>query len=102
VNTFYLTLRATGYHPQSWHEATTAIIPKPNKPDYSLVKTYCPIALLNCIGKIPEKFMATRLAQIAEAHHLLHPDQISGRPQHSAINAAMALTHEIDTNVGTK
>jgi hypothetical protein len=55
---------------------TTTIIPKPNKPDYRSVKAYCPTALLNCIGKILEKLMATRLAHMAEAHHLLHPDQI--------------------------
>jgi hypothetical protein len=102
VNAFYSTLGAKGYHPRSWREATTAIIPKPNKPDYSSVKAYRPIALLNCMGKILEKLMATRLAQMAEAHHLLHPDQIGGRPQHSAIDAAMALMHEIETNAGTK
>jgi hypothetical protein len=102
VNAFYSTLRATGYYPQSWCEATTTIIPKPNNPDYSLVKAYHPIALLNYIGKILENLMATSLAQIAEAHHLLHPDQIGGRPQHLAMDAAMALTHGIDTNAGTK
>jgi hypothetical protein len=37
------------------------IIPKPNKPDYSSIKAYCPIALLNCIGKVMEKLMATCL-----------------------------------------
>jgi hypothetical protein len=102
VNTFYLILGAKGYHPRSWREATTAIIPKTNKPDYSLVKAYCLIALLNCMGKILETLMATRLAQMVEAHHLLHPDQIGGRPQCSAINAAMALMHEIESNAGTK
>jgi hypothetical protein len=77
-------------------------MPKPNKPDYSSVKAYCPIALLNCMGKILETLMATRLVQMAEAHYLLHPDQTSGQPQHSAIDAAIVLTHEIDTNTGTK
>jgi hypothetical protein len=80
----------------------TALLLTPNKPDYSSVKAYCPIALLNCMGKILEKLMATRLAQMAEAHQLLHPDQIGGRPQRSAIDAAMALTYEIETNAGTK
>jgi hypothetical protein len=54
------------------------------------------------MGKILETLMATRLAQMAETHHLLHPDLISGRPQRSAIDAAMALMHEIETNAGTK
>jgi hypothetical protein len=54
------------------------------------------------MGKILEKLMAIRLAQIVEAHYLLYPNQIGGRPQHSAIDAAMALMNEIDTNAGTE
>jgi hypothetical protein len=102
VNAFYSTLRAKGYHPRSWCEATTAIMPKPNKPDYSSVKAYCPIALLNCMGKILQNLMVTRLVQMAEAYYLLHPDEIGSRPQHSAIDAAMALMYEIETNAVTK
>jgi hypothetical protein len=40
------------------------------------VKAYRLIVLLNCMGQILQELMATRLAQMAEAHHLLHPDQI--------------------------
>jgi hypothetical protein len=54
------------------------------------------------MGKILETLIATRLVQMVEAYHLLHPDQIGGRPQHLAIDAAMVLTHEINTNPGTK
>jgi hypothetical protein len=39
-----------GYHPRSWREATVAVIPKPNRADYSLPKNYRPIALLECLG----------------------------------------------------
>jgi hypothetical protein len=59
-------------------------------------KAYRPVALLNCLGKILEKLMAARLSYLAEAYGLLHEDQIGGRRQRSAIDAAMALTHEID------
>jgi hypothetical protein len=72
------------------------VIPKPNKPDYSNPKAYRPIALLNCLGKVLEKLMASRLSGMAETHDLLHPDQIGGRPQRSAIDAAMALTHDVE------
>jgi hypothetical protein len=70
------------------------VIPKPNKPNYSNPKAYRPIALLNCLGKVLEKLMASRLSGMAETHDLLHPDQIGGRPQRSAIDAAMAITHD--------
>jgi hypothetical protein len=74
------------------------IIPKPNKPDYSSVKAYCPIALLNCLGKVMEKLMVTRLGQLAEMHDILHADQMGRCPKCSAIDAAMALTHDIKSN----
>jgi hypothetical protein len=96
INRFYATLGTVGYHPKSWRQATTVVIPKPNKPDYSTPKAYRPIALLNCLGKVLEKLMATRLGTMAEAHDLLHPDQIGGRPQRSAIDAAMALAHDVE------
>jgi hypothetical protein len=41
--------------------------------------------------------MATRLGTMAKAHDLVHPDQIGGRPQRSAIDAAMALAHDVET-----
>ena len=48
------------------------------------------------MGKIAEKIMATRLAFMAEKHHLLHKLQIGGRPKRSAVDAAMYLTTIID------
>jgi hypothetical protein len=102
MNAFYAKLSEVGYYPQSWREATTVIIPKPNKPDYSSIKAYRPIALLNCLGKILETLIASRIAQIVETYHVLHPDQIGGRPQCLAIDAAMAPMHTIDTNIGNK
>jgi hypothetical protein len=80
---------------QPWWQSTTVVIPKPNKPDYSNRKVYRPIALLNCLRKVLEKLMASRLSGMVETHDLLHPDQIGGHPQRSAIDAAMALTHAI-------
>jgi hypothetical protein len=102
MNTFYVMLGKVGSHPQSWGEATIVIIPKPNEPNYSSIKVYQLIVLLNCLVKILEKLMASRIAQMLEAHHLLHPDQTGSRPQCLAINAAMALTHTINTNTGNK
>ena len=77
---FEVLIRA-GYHPKIWREATIVIIKKAGKPDYSAPKAYRPISLLNCLGKISEKIMATRLAHMAERHHLLDRLQIGGRPK---------------------
>ena len=53
------------------------------------------ITLLNCLGKVSEKIMATRLSYWAETTNLLYSEQMSGRKQRSAIDAAMCLTHDI-------
>ena len=45
-----------GYHP--WKEALVVVVPKPNKPNYSLPKAYRPISLLECCGKLLEKIVA--------------------------------------------
>ena len=101
-NSLFAVLRTTGYHPTCWRQATTVIIPKPRKPDYSIPMAYRPVALLNCLGKTLEKLMANRIAYMAEKYNLLHKDQIGGQRQCSAIDAAMALTHEIEQGKHTK
>ncbi|KAH9994361.1 hypothetical protein BJV74DRAFT_723383, partial [Russula compacta] len=45
----------TGYHPSQWKEATVCVVPKPNQADYTLAKNFCPILLLECMGKLLEK-----------------------------------------------
>src|SRR5207244_10495446 len=77
------------------------ILKKPNKSDNSAPKSYRIIALLNCLGKISEKVIATRLLHLAECDSgpktLLQKLQIGGRKQKSAIDAAMMLTHFIQS-----
>src|SRR5207237_10245031 len=68
---------------------------KTNKPDYTIPKAYRPVSLLNCLGKIAEKIMTKRLAYIAETQGLLHADQMGGRQGRSAIDAVMALVHDV-------
>ena len=53
------------------------------------------ISLLNYLGKVAEKIIATRLSFLAESTDLLDPDQIGGRRQNSAINAVLSLIHDI-------
>ena len=53
------------------------------------------ISLLNCLGKVAEKIIATRLFFLAELIDLLDPDQIDGKRQNSAINVVLSLVHDI-------
>jgi hypothetical protein len=44
--------------------------------------------------------MATGLSLMAESYDILHADQIGARPKCSAIDATMALMHEVEANAG--
>ena len=94
----YSSLLDIGYHPKCWKQATGAILKKPAKPDYSAPKAYRVISLLNCLGKVSERILAQRLGYLAETTTLLHPSQIGGRLHKSAIDAALLLTTEIQSN----
>ena len=92
----YSALIKTGYHPKCWKEAVGIILKKQNR-KATIPKSYRVISLLNCLGKIVEKIIASRLAYLAEIPevNLLDSDQIGGRKQKSAIDAVLSLVHDI-------
>ncbi|EDN95520.1 hypothetical protein SS1G_11398 [Sclerotinia sclerotiorum 1980 UF-70] len=51
-----------GHHPECFRLATTAIIPKPNKADYTNPRSYCPIALLSVLDKGFERLVAKKMS----------------------------------------
>lgn len=59
-----------GYHPRRWKMVIGAIIPKPNKDDYTKPKSFCPISLLSMLGKGLERVVARRLMQAGEEEGL--------------------------------
>ena len=88
-----------GHHP--WHDAKIVLIPKPNKTNYRLGKAYHPVLLLECCGKLLEKIVAKRILLDANRLHLLPPSQFGSRDYHSVVDAAMCLTHSIQSCVKT-
>lgn len=87
-------LISRGYHPICWREAIGVVLKKPNR-NATIPKGYRIISLLNCMGKIAEKIIATRLSYLAATDNLLYKDQLGGRKQYSAIDAVMSLVHDI-------
>jgi len=65
------------------------------KRNWSELKFYRIIFLLNSLGKIAEKIIAARLAYLAETTDLLHFNQINERRKKSAIDAIITLIHNI-------
>ena len=96
-NQVYSQLIKAGYHLKCWRQGTEVILKKPGKPDYSKPKAYRIITLLNCLGKVAEKIMTTRLSYLGQITDLLDCDQTEGRKQMSAIDAVLALTHDIES-----
>lgn len=46
-----------GYWPNHFKMSTIVIIPKQNKSSYDMSKLFCPIVLLNTLGKLFEKMI---------------------------------------------
>jgi hypothetical protein len=86
-----------GIHPRAWKTAMIAVVPKPGKTDYSLPKSYRPLALLECLGKLLEKVITKRILHNVGAYNLVPTNQFGARPHSSTIHAGLALTHDIAT-----
>lgn len=92
-----------GHHPIQWKTAIGIIIPKKNKKDYAEPKAYRPIALLPCLSKLLKRLFANRLAYFANTtNQLLHPSQMGGRKQRSAVDAALLLQEFVERNMASQ
>ncbi len=95
----YSTLFTIGHHPTCWKSGIGIILPKPQKPDYTIPKAYRVITLLNCLGKVLEKLYAKRLGHLANTtSRLLHNSQLGGRLQRSAVDTTLRLLHHLQQN----
>lgn len=68
-----------GHCPKTWKMAKSIMLQKPNKLDYTTVKSYQAISLLNSLGEMCEKVVANILAELGEVHHVLHKGQMGFR-----------------------
>ncbi|KAF8648470.1 hypothetical protein AX14_008791 [Amanita brunnescens Koide BX004] len=76
----------------SWFKASTCvIIPKLNKPKYNVPKAFRLISLLNTIGKLLTKVIATRMQFDCLKFGILHPGQCGGVAKHATIDAGVTL-----------
>jgi len=82
-----------GHWPNYFKCLSTIIIPKPNKLSYDQAKMFCPIILLNTLGKLTEKVITERVQFIVAKNNFIHPCQLGGLKHKSTIDAGVALTH---------
>ena len=81
-----------GYWPRYFKVSTMVVIPKPNKLTYDNPKTFCPIVLLNTLGKLIEKVIAEQLQFTVASNNFIHPSQLGGLKFKSTADAGIALT----------
>ncbi len=93
-NLVYSDLIKNNYHSKIWCEDTRIILKKSDKSNYSILKTYRIITLLNCLDKVAEKIIVVQLSYTAKINDkLLNFDQIKDRKQRSVIDAVLNLVH---------
>ena len=82
-----------GHWPNYFKFLSTIIIPKPNKTSYDQAKAFCPIVLLNTLGKLIEKVITERLQFTVVNNNFIHLSQLGGLKFKSTTDAGVALTH---------
>ncbi|KAH6044453.1 hypothetical protein HBI67_247390 [Parastagonospora nodorum] len=84
-----------GYCPEHFRESTTVVLRKPGKENYTVPKSYRPIALMNTMGKIMDAIIARRLSHLTEKHHVLPTTHMGGRKMRSTEHALHLVTKKI-------
>jgi hypothetical protein len=80
-------------------EAKVFVIPKLGKTDYMAPKSYHPISLLECTGKVLEKIIAARLGSDVDHFDLLGPSQFGSCHFHSATDMATTLRYKAEETI---
>jgi len=78
------------------------VIPKPGKKTYSDPKSYRPISLQSCFGKLLESIVAKRLSQAALTCGATHPSQMGAQAENSAIDALLRTITPIARGISQK
>ena len=72
------------------------VLRKPEKPNYSILKAYKPITLLNTLAKLLSAVIVEQLMFYAEKHSLLPLNHFEGRAKRTASDAVHLLVHRIE------
>jgi len=80
-----------GFHPGIWKTAKGVVIPKLGKPDYSKVRAYRFISLLDVISKLLEWTAAHLIADHLERKRGLHEGQFGCRKRRSCVDAVAIM-----------
>ncbi|CAG9978303.1 unnamed protein product [Clonostachys byssicola] len=81
------------YHPKAFRHALTVVLPKVGKETYQKAKSWRPVALLSCLGKMLEKIVANRIKELLMSNPHLCPLLQFGSPGKSTTHALEYITN---------
>jgi hypothetical protein len=85
------------YHSRCFREIHIIVLKKSRKKNYTNVKTYKSIALLNTLNKVLKWVIARRIDDLTKIHDLLFVNQMSERKNRSCETILKLLTKQIHT-----
>ena len=86
-----------GIQSTQFKSATTIVLRKSGKKNYSNLKAYRPIALLDTLGKILKSIVSERLRYAIEMYNILSSTQMGARKHKSVDIALQLITEKIHT-----
>jgi len=92
---------SSGDYPESWRTGIVLSFHKPGKPPDD-PKSYRPITLTSCVGKLLEKMVNTRLVISLEARNLIPEQQFGFRKMKSTIEPLVKITSDILSSFQSK
>ena len=88
-----------GHFPKEWKIALVKMVPKPNK-DTKSAKSYRPISLLSCVGKVLERIIASRLSKYMEEKKMFSNSQSGFRSHRMTTEQLLRLSEQ--SHIGFK
>jgi hypothetical protein len=88
---------ALNYHSRCFRKIHIIILKKSRKKNYTNVKTYKSIALLNTFHKVLKSMIAQRISDLTKIHDLLFVNQMNERKNRSCETILKLLTKQIHT-----
>ena len=88
-------------YPTLWRNGIILSFPKPGK-DRSDIRSYRPISLTSCVGKLMEKMVNTRLMMVLEGRNLVPNQQFGFRKMRGTTDALVKISSDILTAFKSK
>ena len=90
-----------GCYPSQWKVSKIIPLLKPGK-DKQEMKSYRPVALTSCLGKLVERLINRRLVWRLHQDHTLHHSQCGFRPKSGTVDALLKITERCHEGLHNK